>query len=103
MSTTHTDDAERVRRRQFVIDAKAASAMGVTMETLATAREAAIEQWTTMIHARMDECGWHASRSAQSARRVRRPRSLRVRKFKRCCERRSNELGPNKGAATLGR
>jgi hypothetical protein len=54
MGTT-LSKAERERRQQFVIDGKAASALGISMEALGTARRAAIEQWTTVIRARMQE------------------------------------------------
>ena len=54
---TALSQAERARRRQFAIDGRAAAALGVTMETLATSRKTAIENWTSLIRARMDECG----------------------------------------------
>jgi hypothetical protein len=56
MGTT-LSKAERERRQQFVIDGKAASALGISMEALGTARRAAIEQWTTIIRAQMQEQG----------------------------------------------
>jgi hypothetical protein len=54
---TVLSEAERERRQQFVIDGKAASALGISMEALGTARKAVIANWTTLIRARMDECG----------------------------------------------
>jgi hypothetical protein len=55
--STALSEAERARRRQFVIDGKAASALGISMEAYHARHKAAIESWTTTIRARMDECG----------------------------------------------
>ena len=50
-------ESERRRRQQFVADGRAAAALGISMEALGTARKAVIANWTTLIRARMDECG----------------------------------------------
>src|SRR5262245_30893570 len=52
---TVLSESERRRRQQFVVDGRAAAALGLSMEALGTARRAAIEQWTTVIRARMQE------------------------------------------------
>jgi hypothetical protein len=50
-------EAERARRRQLVIDSRAAIGLGISLDACLTARKAAIESWTTTIRARMTECG----------------------------------------------
>jgi hypothetical protein len=112
MGTT-LSKAERERRQQFVIDGKAASALGISMEALGTARRAAIEQWTTIIRAQMQEQGvadpveilpeGRACGSKRSVRRVPLLRSPRVRKFENCSERGSfPHRAGRRGAATFG-
>jgi hypothetical protein len=54
---TVLSESERRRRQQFVVDGRAAAALGISMEALGTARKAVIANWTTLIRARMDECG----------------------------------------------
>jgi hypothetical protein len=52
-------ESERARRRQLVLDGRAASALGVSLDACLAARKAAVESWTTTIRARMAECGAH--------------------------------------------
>jgi hypothetical protein len=52
---TVLSESERRRRQQFVVDGRAAAALGISMEALGTARKAVIANWTTLIRARMQE------------------------------------------------
>jgi hypothetical protein len=52
-------EAERARRRQLVIDSRAAIGLGTSLDACLTARKVAIENWTALIRARMAECGAH--------------------------------------------
>jgi hypothetical protein len=48
-------EIERVRRQQLAINTRAAVGLGVPLEVCLAARKAAIESWTTLIRAQMQE------------------------------------------------
>jgi hypothetical protein len=53
--TKAISEDERARRRQYTIDSRAAVGLGLSLEQCLTARKAAIESWTTLIRAQMQE------------------------------------------------
>jgi hypothetical protein len=52
-------ETERARRRQLIIDSRAAVGLGTSLDACLTARAEQIESWTALIRTRMAECGVH--------------------------------------------
>src|SRR5262249_20642393 len=55
MSKGSLSEGERARRRQYAIDSRAALGLGLSLEQCLEKRKAAIESWTTLIRAQMQE------------------------------------------------
>jgi hypothetical protein len=49
-------ETERMHRRQFVTDSRAAIGLGLSLDDCFTARAKQVETWTALIRARMAEC-----------------------------------------------
>jgi hypothetical protein len=56
MSTTQTE-AERIRRREYVRDMRAANQRGISVEAREKQRADSAAAWTAWLHRRMDESG----------------------------------------------
>jgi hypothetical protein len=50
-----TDIGEQVRRREFVRDMKAATALGQELEEYRSKRDQAVDEWAAWFHAEMDK------------------------------------------------
>jgi hypothetical protein len=57
MNSIHQSESERLRRREYVRDAKAAVKAGQTIEQHSKSREDKADEWAEWLHQKMDEIG----------------------------------------------